>query len=181
MDDYRETIWGIRPEDRAWFQLLTLVGGTVGSVVLTLLELEALSGDAAAGVVARNVVLGIGGSFVASGFIAWGMLQAKEMMMSMSGWIRDATERRRERWRQEREEAVAVAVAEARRESEEEARRQVAEARRESEEEARRQVAEARREAEEARRQAYIQGYADSREGKPEHPPGGNGVDGGEG
>ena len=139
-------------------------------MILTLLELEALSGDAAAGVVARNVVLGIGGSFVASGFIAWGMLQAKEMIMSMSDWIRNATERRRERWREER-----------RQERDEEARRQVEESRREGEEIRRQAEEDARRQVEEVRRQAYIQGYTDYREGKPERPPGGNGVDGGEG
>ena len=103
MDDYRENIWGIRPEDRRWFQLLTLAGGIAGSVILTLLELGSMSGDMGPGPseVARNVVLGIGASFAASGFIAWGLLQIKELMMPIGDWIREANERRRERWRRE--------------------------------------------------------------------------------
>lgn len=103
MDDYRESIWGIRPEDRRWFQLFTLAGGIAGSVILTLLELGSMSGDMGPGPseVARNVVLGIGASFAASGFIAWGLLQIKELMMPIGDWIREANERRRERWRRE--------------------------------------------------------------------------------
>ena len=103
MYQFRETIWGIHPKDRRWFQFLTLLGGTAGSVVLTLLELEALSGSMAAmpSAAARNIVLGMGGSFAASGFIAWGVIQVKEMPMAIADWIREATERRRERWRRE--------------------------------------------------------------------------------
>ena len=99
MQQFRETIWGIHPKDRRWFQFLTLLGGTAGSVVLTLLELEALSGSMAAmpSAAARNIVLGIGGSFAASGFIAWGVIQVKEMPMAIADWIREAAERRRER------------------------------------------------------------------------------------
>ena len=95
MDDYRETIWGIDPKDRQWFQLLTLFGGTAGSVILT--QLEVSHGSATPNQEARNIILGIGASFVASGFIAWGLLQAKELIMAIADWIRDATARRRER------------------------------------------------------------------------------------
>ena len=101
MDDYRESIWGIRPRDRGWFQFLTLVGGTSGSIILTLLELDSLSGGTPANEVARNVALGIGASFVASGFISWGLLQAREIPMLIADWIRDATRRRRQRWIEE--------------------------------------------------------------------------------
>ena len=103
MYQFRETIWGIHPKDRRWFQFLTLLGGTAGSVILTLLELESLSGSMAAmpSAAARNIVWGIGGSFAASGFIAWGVIQVKEMPMAIADWIREATERRRERWRRE--------------------------------------------------------------------------------
>ena len=101
MDDYRETIWGINPKDRGWFQLLTLAGGTAGSIILTLLELDSPSPDAPAGDIARNITLGIGASFVASGFIAWGLIQAKEMTMSIGDWIREANERRQQRRREQ--------------------------------------------------------------------------------
>jgi hypothetical protein len=95
MDDYRETIWGIDPKDRQWFQLLTLIGGTAGSVILT--QLEVSHGSVAPNQSARNILLGIGASFVASGFIAWGLLQAKELIMAIADWIRQDTARRRER------------------------------------------------------------------------------------
>ena len=101
MDDYRETIWGIRPRDRGLFQLLTLIGGVSGSIMLTLLELDSLSAGAMPSEAARNITLGIGASFVASGFISWGLMQAKELPMLIADWIRDATEKRRARWRQE--------------------------------------------------------------------------------
>jgi hypothetical protein len=101
MDDYRESIWGIRPEDRKWFQLFTMVGGTAGSVILAILELESSSGVDSPSETARNLVLGIGASFVASGFVVWGVLQARELMSAIADWIRKDTERRREKWRRQ--------------------------------------------------------------------------------
>ncbi len=98
MDDYRETIWGIRPKDRGWFQLFTLAGGTAGSIILTLLELDSLPGAASTSEAARNIIVGIGASFVASGFIAWGLMQIKEIPMLIADWLRGVNERRRERW-----------------------------------------------------------------------------------
>ena len=96
-DGYRESIWGIDPKDRPWFQLLTLIGGIAGSIILTWLELDSLSVGGAPSEAARNIVLGIGASFVASGFIAWGILQAKEMTMYIADWFRAAAERRQQR------------------------------------------------------------------------------------
>ena len=52
---------------------------------------------AAPNAVARNILLSVGASFVAAGFVSWAILQAKELMMAIADWIRDATERRRER------------------------------------------------------------------------------------
>ena len=52
-------------------------------------------------VVERNILLSIGASFVAAGFVSWAILQAKELMMAIADWIREATERRRERLRDE--------------------------------------------------------------------------------
>ena len=101
MDDHRETIWGIRPEDRRWFQLLTLLGGIVGSVILALLELDARSADTPPSQTARNIALGISISFAASGFISWGLLQIKELTMPIGDWIREANEKRRRKLRQE--------------------------------------------------------------------------------
>lgn len=122
MDDYRESIWGINPKDRRWFQLLTLLGGTTASVILTLLELDSLSVGTAPSEVGRNIVLGIGASFVASGFIAWGLLQAKELIMPIGDWIREATARRRERLL---EEGRQRGLEEGRRQGREEALREI--------------------------------------------------------
>ena len=110
MDDYRESIWGIRPQDRPWFQFLTLVGGASGSIILTLLELHSLSAKAlTSSEAARNITVGIGASFVASGFISWGLLQAREIPMLIADWIRDATRKRRERLlEQGREEGILI-------------------------------------------------------------------------
>ena len=62
MDDYRETIWGISPSDRKWFQVLTLMGGTSGFVILTILRFSHRSPDATPDEVAFNILLGIGAS-----------------------------------------------------------------------------------------------------------------------
>ncbi len=110
-DGYRESIWGIDPRDRPWFQLFTLVGGIVGSVILTWLELNYPSDGSTPSEVARNVVLGISASFVAAGFIVWGILQAKDLAMPAGDILRGFVERRRARWleegrRQGREEAL---------------------------------------------------------------------------
>ena len=56
---------------------------------------------AAPNAVGRNILLSVGASFVAAGFVSWAILQAKELMMAIADWIRDATERRRERLRDE--------------------------------------------------------------------------------
>ena len=97
MDESRETIWGIDPKDRQWFQLLTLVGGIAGSVILTQLELAHGPGNTGPNQMARNILLGIGASFVASGFIAWGLLQLKELIMAIADWIRQHTAKSVER------------------------------------------------------------------------------------
>ena len=111
MDDYRESIWGIRPEDRKWFQLFTVVGGTAGSVVLAVLELDSPAVDVTLAETARNIVLGIGASFVASGFIVWGLLQVRENMSSLAAWIRENTKKRQEQLlEQGREEGVAEGI-----------------------------------------------------------------------
>ena len=114
MDESRETIWGIDSKDRQWFQLLTLVGGIAGSVILTQLELAYGLGSAGPNQVARNILLGIGASFVASGFIAWGLLQLKELIMAIADWIRQHTAKSVQR---RVEEALEKRLPEVRREA----------------------------------------------------------------
>ena len=59
------------------------------------MEIEYRAIDAAPNAVARNILLSIGASFVATGFVSWAILQAKELTMAIADWIREATERRK--------------------------------------------------------------------------------------
>ena len=99
MYDSRETIWGIDPKDRIWFQLLTLTGGIVGSIVM--IRLELIYGGGAPNETARNLLLGISASFVSSGFLAWAILQTKDVIMAIGDLIRARTERILQRVREE--------------------------------------------------------------------------------
>ena len=104
----RETIWGINRKDRRWFQLMTLLGGTGGSATMVWLTLRYRAGDDRPDAVAFSILLAIGASFVAAGFVAWSWLQVKEITMPIGDWIREANERRRQRLRDEgREEGRA--------------------------------------------------------------------------
>ena len=97
----RDNLWGIDSNDRRWFQALTLAGGVIASIMMAFLEIEYRAGDATPNTVARNILLSIGASFVAAGFVSWAILQAKELTMAIADWIREATERRRQRLRRE--------------------------------------------------------------------------------
>lgn len=174
-DEDRESIWGIASKDRAWFQALTLVGGVALSIMIAYLELAYRPANAAPNVVARNIIVGVGASFVASGFVAWGILQAKELTMAVADLVRDFAEKRKQKWAKEAEERRQKweEEAEERRqkweEEAEEHRQRLAE-----EDEKRRQLIEARI-ADEARRAresgieagreaGYEQGSQDTRE-----------------
>ena len=92
-DDDRETIWGINRRDRPLFQLLTLLGGVAGSIILTLLILKYRHPDDTPDALAFSITLSIGASFVSAGFIAWGILQSKELTMSIAYWIKQRNAR----------------------------------------------------------------------------------------
>ena len=96
--DDREDMWGIKRHDRRWFQIMTLVGGAAGSVALTWLEVVYGSAGTAPNLLMRNIFLGIGASFIAAGFTSWALLHFKESLMAFADWIREATERRRQRF-----------------------------------------------------------------------------------
>ena len=104
-DVERETIWGINRKDRRLFQALTLTGGNAGSIAVTVLQLKYRSPDDTPDTIALNIILGIGASFVASGFISWDLVQIKEVSMAVADWIREHNARKqardRERWRAE--------------------------------------------------------------------------------
>ena len=149
-DDDRETIWGINRKDRRLFQALTLTGGNAGSIAVTVLQLKYRSPDDTPDTIALNIILGIGASFVASGFIAWDLVQIKEVGMAVADWIREHNARNRERWRAEgREEGRAEGREEGRDEGREEGRA-------------------------EGRVEGYYIGYSDAQEGNPQRPPSGN-------
>ena len=99
--DERDNLWGIDSNDRRWFQALTLAGGVIASIMMAFLEIEYRAGDAAPNTVARNILLSIGASFVAAGFVSWAILQAKELTMAIADWIRDANEKRKQQLRDE--------------------------------------------------------------------------------
>ena len=149
MYGYRETIWGIDPKDRRWFQLLTLLGGTAGSVMLTQLELS--QSGVASSQAARNIVLGIGASFVASGFISWALLQAKEFIMAIADWIREDAARRKAAHEERQERLIQEAIEQGIRQGIQQGIRQG---------------------IQQGRQEGYVQGYADAQQGKPNQPPG---------
>ena len=99
--DERDNLWGIDSNDRRWFQALTLAGGVIASIMMAFLEIEYRADDAAPNTVARNILLSIGASFVAAGFVSWAILQAKELTMAIADWIREATEKRKQQLRDE--------------------------------------------------------------------------------
>ena len=141
--DERDNLWGIDSNDRRWFQALTLAGGTIASIMMAFLEIEYRAGDATPNTVARNILLSIGASFVAAGFVSWAILQAKELTMAIADWIRDANEKRKR-------ELVAEALERGRREGRIEGRDEG---------------------LIEGRGEGYLMGYEDATEGKPLQPP----------
>ena len=149
-DDDRETIWGINRKDRPLFQVMTLVGGTASSVTLTILQLKYRAPDDTPDMLMLSILLGIGASFVAAGFASWGLLQIKELIMSIAYWIKERNARNRERLlaqglergREEgREEGLELGRAEGR---------------------------------VEGRNEGYYIGYSDAQQGNPQRPPSGN-------
>ena len=116
--DERDNLWGIDSNDRRWFQALTLAGGAIASIIMAFLEIEYRAVDATPNTVARNILLSIGASFVAAGFVSWAILQAKELTMAIADWIRDANEKRKR-------ELVAEALERGRREGRREMRREI--------------------------------------------------------
>ena len=79
------------------------------------MEIEYRASDAAPNAVARNILLSVGASFVAAGFVSWAILQAKDLTMAIADWIRDANEKRKR-------ELVAEALERGRREGRDEGR-----------------------------------------------------------
>ena len=143
----RDNLWGIDSNDRRWFQALTLAGGVIASIMMTFLEIEYRADDAAPNTVARNILLSIGASFVAAGFVSWAILQAKELTMAIADWIRDANEKRKQQLRDEgRSQGLIEGIRQGRSEGRSEG-------------------------LIEGRGEGYDMGYDDRDQGKPRRPP----------
>ena len=135
---------------------MTLVGGTTGSVVLTVLQLKYRTPEDTPDILALNILLGIGASFAAAGFTSWDILQIKEVIMAIADWIRERTARNREKFRAEvMQEGFELGRAEGR--ATREAGRTV--------------VPKAAEGRTEGRAEGYHLGYDDGRQGNPPQPP----------
>ena len=144
MYDPGETIRGIDAKERIWFQLLTLIGGIAGSIIM--IRLELIYGSTTPNETVRNLLLGISASFVASGFLSWAILQTKEVIMAIADLIRARTERIRQRIREEGYQLGYRAAQEGIQEGIQEGLRR-------------------------GREEGYQFGYRDAQEGKPNKPP----------
>ena len=116
-DDPRETLWGIKPEDRPWFQTLTIVGGTVVAIVNTLDRLNGGPGPAPENPLLYRIATDIVTGYLAAGLTTWTLLYVKEVIVTLADVIRrKAQERedRRVREAEERAEARAMETVEAR-------------------------------------------------------------------
>ena len=165
-DVERETIWGINRKDRRLFQALTLTGGNAGSIAVTVLQLKHRSPDDTPDTIALNIILGIGASFVASGFISWDLVQIKEVSMAVADWIRDRNARNRAK-------LVAQGLERGLEQGLERGLEQGLE--RGLEQGLERGLEQGRVEGRaEGRVEGYYIGYSDAQEGNPQRPPSGN-------
>ena len=122
--------------------------GIAGSIIM--IRLELIYGGAP-NETARNLLLGISASFVSSGFLAWGILQTKDVIMAIGDLIRARADRIRQRIREEAiQEGLQQGIQEGLRIGREEA------------------VQEGLRIG---REEGYQLGYRDAQEGKPNKPP----------
>ena len=58
-EDPRETLWGIKPADRPWFQTLTIIGGTVVAIVNTLDRVNSGTGPVTEDPLLHRIATGI--------------------------------------------------------------------------------------------------------------------------
>ena len=116
-EDPRETLWGIKPADRPWFQTLTIVGGTVVAVVNTLDRLNGEPGPAPEDPLLYRIATDIVTGYVAAGLTTWAVLYFKEVIVTLADVIRRKAQEREDRRVREAEargEARAMETVEAR-------------------------------------------------------------------
>ena len=159
MSDRRrqESIWGINPQDRQWFEFLTAAAGLALSIIAVALAIIYRPETATPYDVLQRCVLSIVTAFGAAGFTSWTILHTKEMLMSLADSIR----RRTDEWVERRvQERVQERMTDARQEVQEEVRQEVqAEVRQEVQAEVRREML---RELAAARREGRLDELLDS-------------------
>lgn len=73
-EDTRETLWGIKPADRPWFQTLTIIGGTVVAIINTLGRLNGSSGTGPEDPLLYRIATDIVTGTIAAGLVTWAVL-----------------------------------------------------------------------------------------------------------
>jgi hypothetical protein len=110
-EDTRETLWGIKPADRPWFQTLTIVGGTAIAIINTTERLNGSPGPAPEDPLLYRIATDIVTGYVAAGLSAWTVLYCKEVVVTLADVIRrKAQEREDRRVREAEERAFARAL-----------------------------------------------------------------------
>ena len=118
MSDRRrqESIWGINPQDRQWFEFLTAAAGLALSIIAVALAIIYRPETATPYDVLQRCVLSIVTAFGAAGFTSWTILHTKEMLMSLADSIRRRTDEWEEKKKQEGRDELAREFIAARRE-----------------------------------------------------------------
>lgn len=103
-EDTRETLWGIKPADRPWFQTLTIVGGTVVAIINTVERLNGGSDQAPGDPLLYQIATDIVTGYIAAGLTTWAVLYVKEVIVTLADVIRRKAQEREDRRVREAEE-----------------------------------------------------------------------------
>ena len=96
-----QSIWGINPQDRNWFTTLTATAGTVYAAIAVTDIIRQRQPTDTTGDLMGDIATTIAGSYLAAGFVAWAILNAKDTIMSFADSIREKTAKKIESHREE--------------------------------------------------------------------------------
>ena len=111
-EDTRETLWGIKPADRPWFQTLTIVGGTVVAIINTVERLNGSSDQAPGDPLLYQIATDIVTGYIAAGLTTWAVLYVKEVIVTLADVIRRKAQEREDRRVREAEERAEARIRE---------------------------------------------------------------------
>ena len=111
-EDTRETLWGIKPADRPWFQTLTIVGGTVVAIINTVERLNGSSDQVPEDPLLYQIATDIVTGYIAAGLTTWAVLYVKEVIVTLADVIRRKAQEREDRRVREAEERAEARAAE---------------------------------------------------------------------